>query len=284
MTPRHILLFLAIAFGWSWAFWALPASSHAGLSLPAALPGWLGSGAPAAWGPFVGAVVVALVRGGPIALLALFKRFRIARIGWRWALVVVLTFPLLIGGATAFALLTGAALPPSEALRQPVQIPFAFVYILLLGGPLQEELGWRGTLLDPLQARLGALAASIVVGAVWAAWHLPLFAFPNDIGPYYGRPFAGTLLTLVLVSVLFTWVWNNTGGSLLAVMVFHAMFNLSHWVFPALADDRAALALFALQGAAVLGVVVAFGPVRLRRGQGAGPDAGNAARSRAKSC
>lgn len=265
MTPRHILLFLAISFGWSWAFWALPASSHARLSLPPSLPGWLSSGAPAAWGPFVGAVVVALLRGGPGALLVLLNRVRIAGFGWRWWLVVVLTFPLLIGGATVVALLTGAALPPSEALRQPIQIPFAFAYILLLGGPLQEEFGWRGTLIDPLQARLGALTASVVVGVVWAAWHLPLFAFPNDIGPYYGRPFAGTLLTLMLISVLFTWVWNNTGGSLLAVMVFHAMFNLSHWVFPALASDRAALALFALQGAAVLGVVVAFGPGRLRR-------------------
>lgn len=266
MQPRHILLFLTITFAWSWVFWALPVSAHHGVSLPPALPGWIRSGAPAAWGPLVGAVSVAFVGGGPGAVIALLDRFRVAGFGWRWWLVVVLTFPLLVGGATGFAVVAGEALPSSEPLRQPVQIPVAFVYILLLGGPLQEEIGWRGTLLDPLQARLGALLASAVVGGVWAAWHLPLFAFPNDIGPYYGRPFGGTFLTLVLVSVLFTWVWNNTGGSLLAVMVLHAMFNLSHWVFPALANDRAALALFALQAAAVLAVVVAFGPARLRRG------------------
>ena len=68
MTARHVALFLAVTFGWSRGFWALLALAHRGVDLPLGLPGWIASGAPAAWGPLVGAVVVALVRGGPSAL------------------------------------------------------------------------------------------------------------------------------------------------------------------------------------------------------------------------
>ena len=242
----------------------LPALAHRGVVLVPGLRDWIVSGAPAAWGPLVGAVTMALVRGGPTGLWALLRRGLVVRIGWRWYFVIFLTFPLLVGGATLAAWAVGEPLSATEPMLVPLLIPVGFLYILVLGGPLQEEFGWRGTLLDPPQARLGALWASVCVGAVWAIWHLPLFLFPNDVGPYYDRPFLGTLVTLVLISVLFTWVWNNTGGSVFAVMLFHTMFNLSHWVFPGLENDLAGLLLFALQGGAVLAVVAAFGAARLQ--------------------
>lgn len=268
MPARHIALFLAVTFGWSWAFWALPVLDHNGVALPEALDRLARQGSPAAWGPLIGAVAVALARGGTSGVRALARRAGQIRFGWRWYLVVVLTFPLLIGGSALIAWVSGDPVGASEALAQPVAIPIAFVYILVLGGPLQEEFGWRGTLLDPMQDRVGGLGASLVVGAIWSLWHLPLFMFPNDAAPYYDKPFWGLLVTLMSISVLFTWVWNRTGGSIAAVMLFHAMFNLSHWAFPALESDRAGQILFAAQILTVGLVVARDGPNLGRRAAG----------------
>jgi len=81
-----------------------------------------------------------------------------------------------MGLALLIAVLSGDPMPEAAAFSDPSIIPFAFVYIFLLGGPLQEEFGWRGYALEVLQQRWSALASSAVLGAVWAAWHLPLFS------------------------------------------------------------------------------------------------------------
>jgi membrane protease YdiL (CAAX protease family) len=268
MKTGNIVLFLLVTFIWSWGFWSLPVMLHLGMALPPSLAEYAASGTPAAWGPLVGAIVVALVRGGPAALWALLKRALMFRFGWPWYLVVLGLFPLLVGGSYLLALLLGETVVPTEAMEQPVLIPIAFVYILLTGGPLQEEFGWRGTLLDPMQERFGALRASLVVGVIWALWHLPLFYFPNEAAPFYDRPFWGLFISVVMMSVLFTWVWNNTGGSIAAVMLLHTTFNIAHWTLPAIDSDLAAGILFVVQFAVVAAVVFIFGPARLRRAPG----------------
>ncbi|MEJ1999262.1 MAG: type II CAAX endopeptidase family protein [Maritimibacter sp.] len=265
MARRDISLFLIITFVWSWGFWAIPYLAHRGVELPTFLSGLVGQGGPAAWGPLIGALIVAFVRGGPGGVLSLMKRGFAFRFAARWYLIAFLTSPLLIGLSYLVGMLEGDGMSVSEAMQNPAIIPIAFVVILLTGGPLQEEFGWRGTLLDPLQARFGALWASLMVGAIWGAWHIPLFLFPNDAGPYYGRPFWGLMITTMLISVLFTWIWNNTGRSLLAVMIFHTMFNLTHWALPVLGSDLAALVLFGLQILAVGAVIMRFGARNLSR-------------------
>jgi len=268
MPVRHIVLFLAITFAWSWGFWALPVLLHRGVALPPALADYAAAGTPAAWGPFIGALVVAFARGGLVGVGALLKMGLRLRFGWRWWLVILFTFPLLLGGSVLAATLLGADIAPTEAMLNPAMIPVGFVIIMLTGGPLQEEFGWRATLLDPMQARFGALGASLAVGTFWALWHLPLFHFPNEAAPYYGRPFWGLFLSVLMISVLFTWIWNHTGRSVAAMILLHTMFNLSHWVLPAVENDTAALVLFAAQFLLVAAVVLLFGPARLARGPG----------------
>jgi len=82
---------------------------------------------------------------------------------------------------------------------------------------------------------------------------------------YYNKPFWGLLASTVLISVFFTWIYNNTSRSIATMILFHAMFNFSHYLFPALASDRAGLFLFAIRLAAVALVVVFWGPRRLVR-------------------
>jgi len=73
----------------------------------------------------------------------------------------------MIGGALLLAILAGDPMPEMPALTNLGTLPIAFIYILLLGGPLQEEFGWRGFLLDRLQNKMSAVLSSMTVGVVW---------------------------------------------------------------------------------------------------------------------
>jgi membrane protease YdiL (CAAX protease family) len=86
-----------------------------------------------------------------------------------------------------------------------------------------EEVGWRGYALPRLSERLGLGPASIILGILWATWHLPLFFFPeSDI---LGQSFPLYLLQVTAVSVAMAWLYWRTGGSLLLVMLMHAAVN-----------------------------------------------------------
>jgi membrane protease YdiL (CAAX protease family) len=93
--------------------------------------------------------------------------------------------------------------------------------MLLTGG--NEELGWRGYLLPALQARWSSLTSSVVLGVIWALWHLPLFFMAGTSQSY--MPFPGFLLFTIPLTVIFTWVHNQTGGSILLVMLLHGAVN-----------------------------------------------------------
>jgi membrane protease YdiL (CAAX protease family) len=96
------------------------------------------------------------------------------------------------------------------------------VYFLIVAG-LGEEVGWRGYALPALQTRYGALLSSVILGAMWASWHLPLFF--NPASSYSNTPLWALLIFMLPVSIIITWVFNGTGGSTLMIMILHAMLN-----------------------------------------------------------
>jgi membrane protease YdiL (CAAX protease family) len=99
----------------------------------------------------------------------------------------------------------------------------SFLLLSAVTGATGEELGWRGFLLPRLQQRFNALISSLTVGVIWALWHAPLWLLPGygwDAIPYWS--FA---LAVISASVLFTWVLNHTGGSLVMASLMHLTFN-----------------------------------------------------------
>src|SRR5262249_30281274 len=102
-------------------------------------------------------------------------------------------------------------------------IPFA----IMLSTPFQagEEIGWRGDALPGLAARSGLPAASLLLGLIWAFWHLPQFFIRE--ADTYGQSFLVFVLQLVALSVAMAWLWARTGGSLLLPMLLHAAVNNS---------------------------------------------------------
>jgi membrane protease YdiL (CAAX protease family) len=155
------------------------------------------------------------------------------RIPARWYLVIFLFVPILNGLAALLDVLTGgtgatwgeAAL---NFLTNPASIIPSILFATLF--PFIEELGWRGYVLDRLQEKYSALASSLILGIVWSLWHLPTFfvrdSYQASLGigtPAFWLFFAG----IVPLTFAFTWIYNNTNRSTLAVILFHAMVNFT---------------------------------------------------------
>ncbi|HSM56243.1 MAG TPA: CPBP family intramembrane glutamic endopeptidase, partial [Candidatus Sulfomarinibacteraceae bacterium] len=185
------------------------------------------------------------------------------RIGWRWLAVILLFFPVkTILAALIDAAQGGWGIAPEEISRllaQPLLIVPTLLFWLFFG-PVPEEPGWRGYALDGLQSRHGPVLSSFVVGMVWMLWHLPLFFLPGTWQAEHLGP--GTLLfwlwavSIIFESVLYTWIYNNTGRSILAAILFHFTANAFGQLFAI--STRAEVYSAALSVIAAL-LVILFG-------------------------
>jgi membrane protease YdiL (CAAX protease family) len=106
----------------------------------------------------------------------------------------------------------------------PIFIPPFFLTDAIITG---EELGWRGYVLPRLQVRYSALVSSLIVGVIWAIWHIPTFLAPGNTSPL-----ALFMVKIITESVLYTWLYNNTRGSLLLVTLFHTAGNTAGIFLP----------------------------------------------------
>jgi membrane protease YdiL (CAAX protease family) len=149
------------------------------------------------------------------------------RVGWQWYLVVILgpaVFSLVVAGLYVMLGGSWANAAPPALLQGPLLLLPIFLGILTLTDGLGEELAWRGFALPRLLTRYNALAASLILGVIWALWHLPLLW--TEGGPMYQLPVWLLLLDLTAKAVLFTWVFLHTRGSVLIAMLFHGATNL----------------------------------------------------------
>jgi membrane protease YdiL (CAAX protease family) len=144
------------------------------------------------------------------------------RVGWRWY-VVALAIPALVMLAAFFLwqAMGGPALTTPPPAGAWFSIPILIVALLIPA--LFEEAGWRGVALPRLQGRFGWLAASLVVGVAWGVWHAPIWFIPE--AGFGSLPFPVFMLFTMALSVLFTWLYNSTGGSVLLPALAHAAIN-----------------------------------------------------------
>lgn len=217
------------------AFVGLTLTLAVAIYLPviASARGWIGVTVPpgvsvlAIFTPAVVAIVLHVYDNGLGGLRTAFRPLTAWRFGLRWWIVVLGLAPVMLGVSYAAYLSFGGTFEPAPALAQldgPLGlaiVPIALLVTLVLA--MGEELGWRGYLLPLLQTRFGAAIASVVLGVCWFAWHIPLQFVPGDANS--GFPLALWGLSIVATAFVYTWLFNNTGGSVLAVTVFHGLFN-----------------------------------------------------------
>lgn len=243
--------FVVLAFGISWALWGIAALATGGPVAP--LAQIAGS-----FGPSLAAVAVLARAGGwPPVRDGLVRLVRLRGAGC--ATAVAAGVPAALAG---IALIVDQLLGGSTPIQWPPwwAAPVAAAYVLVLGGPLGEELGWRGSLLPRLQVSLGPVLATLVTGAVWTAWHLPLFLIAGTVQTRV--PLWMFAIQVVATSFLYTWLLHLAPHSLAPALAFHTSFNVSVGLLllqPAVAPATRPL-LLALLAAALLAVVLVRTP------------------------
>ena len=181
-------------------------------------------------GPSFAAIILVIKFDGRVGLNELFQRVLNIKLGY-WYFPVFLMLPItLIAAHLINIFFFNTSFPKTSLLKEPWLIPVLFIIFFIL--QFSEELGWRGYALDRLQKKWNALFSSILLGSIWAIWHIPMFLI-NGFGQHDNHlPFGQFFLTIVLVSVLITWFQNNTKGSLIPAFIVHALISLSGEVLP----------------------------------------------------
>jgi membrane protease YdiL (CAAX protease family) len=177
--------------------------------------------------PTIAAVVLSGMVGGRGAVIRLLLRLVQWRVGVRWyvAATALLWMPALI--ALAYLALGNPA--PGMAEGTTLWLLLAQIGQTLYAGPIAEEAGWRGFALPRLQERFGALTSSLILGALWACWHLPFYAIS---GGGVGIPFPAYFALVTVLTIYITWIYNNTRGSLLLCVLAHFSFNAASAFLP----------------------------------------------------
>ncbi|MFX0003383.1 MAG: CPBP family intramembrane glutamic endopeptidase [Promethearchaeota archaeon] len=211
--------------------------------------------------PTISAIIISGINDGLRGIKNLFAGFRIWRVSffWYFAGLLFIIAPLIF--ALVYLLLGGEAPGPESTYTIPIFL--LDLFLSLISGPLNEEAGWRGYALPRLESRFSALISSIILGILWGFWHLPLYLVEVRL------PFYIFIFLNIVLSILITWGYNNTNGSLVIAVLFHYSFN---FVGTYIAGKLGLLPtmMFYLAGGILIGiyviiVIIYYGPKRLSR-------------------
>jgi membrane protease YdiL (CAAX protease family) len=264
---RSVWIFFALTYFLSWIFWIPLALSGQDMRAgPLLIPMLLGG-----FGPSIAGIIMTYRTQDREGRRDFWKRsINFKQIGTAWYAVILLIFPLVYGLAILLDMLLGGTPPGAEAIAQIAAQPASLIVMLLMTlmlGPLSEEFGWRGFALDPLQARWSALISALIIGVFWWAWHFPMFFINGTLQNEWGVgtvAFWSFAVITVSLSVLFTWIFNNTSRSILTAILLHFMYNSTQTMLSPLAD-RAQIFATGLLVLVAIAVVIFWGPKTLTR-------------------
>jgi len=242
---QAIFAFFAITFVWTWSLWWLASLTKA------ASPGLSGAlFLASAFGPGLAAILTILVFEGVSGFRHWSKACLNWRIVWQWYALAILVPPLIMCTALAFQASIGGTLPSlpntSAVLAALVQFPL----VLIFGGPLGEEFGWRGYALPRLSERVGWRWAGLIVGGVWALWHIPLLLMVGTAQA--DLPMGLFIASTLALSVVMARLSVNTGFSVLPAILLHSVINWCSMLLPIMPRGGDATAYALVTGLAVL--------------------------------
>ena len=230
MSTKYLVLFFVLTLAWTWLCGFIPV-----------LFGFAGTG--------IGTFVFYFGGGAPsvVALFLVFltypkdKRkdyfrrcFSFRQMGWKWPLITVAIFTLMSVVSVSIGVgLMGSEMPGMDYIKAIAANPLNIFLVLLLSlvsGPLNEEFGWRGYALDRLLLKFGFLRGSLILGFIWAIWHLPWYFTPGQAqynllqdSVFHALMF---IPSVMMLSVFVSFVYVKTGRSILAGALVHMFSNL----------------------------------------------------------
>jgi uncharacterized protein len=224
-----IVFLLVLGLTWPFMIWDMLASQDI---LPFRLP------VPVmlmqSYMPTLAAVIVTGLISGRTGIRALFRKLFIARVGFKWygfavfGIAAICVAAILLGnqfGPSPAASILSEGMPPrSRSVELLLTVAFYFILTGVLNG---EEFAWRGFALPRLQSKYNALVSSVILSVPFTLFHLPLFFDPAmNMGP-----FASFAIRAIALTILFTWLYNHTRGSVLLAYFMHGAFNTWTRVF-----------------------------------------------------
>lgn len=228
-TQQNIYKYFILTFLISWVLWS-PLYFSKDINEFWVLPG--------AWGPTLSAIILTLLNSGKAGLKNLFKKLLIWKVPFKYylfsifamlilALLSVSIYKLFGGSWPDIALiLEGMGLENNDLGLALLLLPVFFLINTLLGGPIAEELGWRGYAQGLLQQKYNPNTSGLIIGFLWSLWHLPLFIFlPKAVG---SMPIWAYVPLMAAMGVIFSWLYNHTKTSVLLAILLHGGMNFAH--------------------------------------------------------
>ena len=230
MSTKYLLVFFAFTLAWTWICGFIPVIfGLTGTGLGTFIF-YFGGGAPS-----VVALILVFMTYPKDKRADYFRRcFSFKLAGWKWPLITIAVFTFL----SAVSIMTGVFMlgfdmPTMDYIKAIAANPLNILLVLLLSlisGPLNEEFGWRGYALDRLLLKFGFLKGSLILGFIWAIWHLPWYFTPgqaqynllND-SVFHAVMFVPSVM---LLSVFVSFVYVKTNRSILAGALVHMFSNL----------------------------------------------------------
>jgi membrane protease YdiL (CAAX protease family) len=226
VSKHPVLTFFLLAYAITWSVWS-PISYGYTQGTIELTPAIIAIYILGSFGPLLSAAFVTCLTGR--SLRAWFSQALKWRVPIKWWLAAFFIPILLYALMAGIHMLLGGKFNLAEVAAL-ISLPGGFLTVFLWGGG-NEELGWRGLALPRLQERYNPLVSSLIVGVVWTLWHAPpgiielgFVAWAVDL-PFY-------MVTVTGISVVATWLYNKTGGSVLLTMIFHASVNASQSLYP----------------------------------------------------
>lgn len=252
-TAKELVHFFAITFLLTWLFWGFAILKNT-LSIT-----WIPGNAFFIAGGFMPSFVAVLLvarYSGKSGVKKLTAKIADTRFAIRWYLYIFFLLPGIL--AASYFIAHNLYGLPFDSVLLPLIFPkiwpilLVIPYMIIAGGPLGEEIGWRGFALERLLKITGPVNASLLLGLIWTAWHLPLFFLKGtthyQLAAVYGTGSAlfGFTLSTLMLTLLMTVLFMKTKGSIFAAILFHTVVNFSHGLISIITYFSGAIAILLL--------------------------------------
>lgn len=255
---RHpLIIFFLLAFLIPWLIWGTTIAQSRGLlsfHIPSALVFWIGLN--------LATYIAAALSGGWEAVKDVFSRI----IRWRfhpvWYLIALLITAVMSLASIAIHRTLGGSHQIGVLMTADKILPSLLFQIFFF--VFTEETAWRGFALPRLQAKYNALTSSLILGVLWGLWHFPLTLIPDTFQSM--TPFTGFVLSTIATSILMTWLFNHSRGSVLLAGIFHAAADVAIPYSNVMTGDLRMFWIFiAIQWVVVVVIVLSEGATYLSR-------------------
>ncbi|MDH5294194.1 MAG: CPBP family intramembrane metalloprotease, partial [Acidimicrobiia bacterium] len=222
-----LVAFTALAWGLSWVIW-LPqiAEAKGWIEGPASIYFHLIGGI----GPMVAGILVTWRWSGRAGLRRLARQSTAVR-DWRWNTIGLLGPVVLFFVAVVITRIADGVWPNLSRFGASEEYATLGISLYWLANLVfygfGEEIGWRGVLLPRLQAHMHALPATLIVALIWTLWHVPSFTFVPGYVAMDLAGFVGLFFSFLTGALIMTWIYNGSGGNLLALALFHASLDIT---------------------------------------------------------